>query len=205
MFAFWTALDNTDFIIYTSLFYILLFSKDVFQTDSRLLHFYNWKKMFSTEILSSTTIFNIDDNNISLWFLKDHVTLKTGVMMLKIQLCITGINYILKYRKQLGLFEIVCALFLSYKCNLGETAFKNQYQLQSFEWSALYMTLIDVVLAHQCDIGTFYEVCLCAIFLFDFKVNKFHCLSYKWLCFFRRHILSIASLINFTLALSVLF
>jgi len=27
--------------------------------------------------------------------LKDHVTLKTGVMMLIIQLCITGINYIL--------------------------------------------------------------------------------------------------------------
>ncbi len=31
------------------------------------------------------------------WFLKDHVTLKTGVMMLKIQLCITGMNYIWKY------------------------------------------------------------------------------------------------------------
>ncbi len=30
-----------------------------------------------------------------LWFLKDHVTLKTGVMMLKIKLNITGINYIL--------------------------------------------------------------------------------------------------------------
>ncbi len=28
---------------------------------------------------------------------EDHVTLKTGVMMLKIQLCITGIYYILKY------------------------------------------------------------------------------------------------------------
>jgi len=28
-----------------------------------------------------------------------HVTLKTGVMMLKIQLCITGINHILKYGK----------------------------------------------------------------------------------------------------------
>jgi len=28
--------------------------------------------------------------------LKGHVTLKTGLMMLKIQLCITGINYILK-------------------------------------------------------------------------------------------------------------
>ncbi len=32
-------------------------------------------------------------------FLNDHVTLKTGVMMLKIQLCITEINYILKYIK----------------------------------------------------------------------------------------------------------
>uniref|UniRef100_A0A673JQT8 Contactin-associated protein 1-like n=1 Tax=Sinocyclocheilus rhinocerous TaxID=307959 RepID=A0A673JQT8_9TELE len=30
-------------------------------------------------------------------FLKDHVTLKTGVMMLKIQICITAINCILKY------------------------------------------------------------------------------------------------------------
>ncbi len=28
---------------------------------------------------------------------EDHVTLKTGVMMLKIQLRITGINYILLY------------------------------------------------------------------------------------------------------------
>ncbi len=31
------------------------------------------------------------------WFLKDHVTLKTGVMMLKIQLCVAVINYIKKY------------------------------------------------------------------------------------------------------------
>ncbi len=31
------------------------------------------------------------------WFLKDHVTLKTWVMLLKIQLRITEINYILKY------------------------------------------------------------------------------------------------------------
>ncbi len=30
---------------------------------------------------------------------EDHVTLMTGVMMLKIQLCITGINSILKYIK----------------------------------------------------------------------------------------------------------
>ncbi len=30
-------------------------------------------------------------------FLKDHVTLKTGVIMQKIQLCITEINDILQY------------------------------------------------------------------------------------------------------------
>ncbi len=30
---------------------------------------------------------------------EDHVTLKPGVMMLKIQRCITEINYILKYIK----------------------------------------------------------------------------------------------------------
>ncbi len=34
------------------------------------------------------------------WFLKDHVTLKAGVMILKIQLCITEINYILNELKQ---------------------------------------------------------------------------------------------------------
>ncbi len=32
--------------------------------------------------------------SISELFLKDHVTLKTGEMMLKILLCITGIHYI---------------------------------------------------------------------------------------------------------------
>jgi len=32
-------------------------------------------------------------------FLKDHVTLNTGVMMLKIQLFITVINYNVKYNK----------------------------------------------------------------------------------------------------------
>ncbi len=45
--------------------------------------------------------------NILDWFLKDHVTMKTGVMMLKIQLCITGINYILKYIKiENGYFKL---------------------------------------------------------------------------------------------------
>jgi len=40
-----------------------------------------------------------DNNQVSnqhitvYWYLKDHVTLKAGVMMLKIQLCITEITY----------------------------------------------------------------------------------------------------------------
>ncbi len=36
--------------------------------------------MFFTKILSSTTVFSVDNNC--------HVTLKTGVMLLKIELCI---------------------------------------------------------------------------------------------------------------------
>ncbi len=39
--------------------------------------------------------------------MKDHVTLKTGVIMMKIQRCITEINYILKYiKRKKTLFEI---------------------------------------------------------------------------------------------------
>jgi len=49
------------------------------------------KVSFSTKRLGSTNVFNIDDNlehqiSILEWFL-DHVTLKTGVMMLEIHLC----------------------------------------------------------------------------------------------------------------------
>ncbi len=59
--------------------------------------------MVSTKILSSTTVFNIDNNQKCFLIInqhivmisEDHVTLKTGVMMLKIQLRITRINYIL--------------------------------------------------------------------------------------------------------------
>jgi len=50
--------------------------------------------MVCTPIWSGTTVRNV---SWGAWFLKDHVTLKTGVMMLKIQLCITGTNYILQY------------------------------------------------------------------------------------------------------------
>jgi len=58
-------------------------------------------------------VFNIDNNKllehqsiILEWFLKDHMTVKTGVMMLKIRrFAIKGINYIFKIywnRKQLN-------------------------------------------------------------------------------------------------------
>ncbi len=50
---------------------------------------------------------NVFEQQISIsdLFLKDHVTLRTGVMMLKIQLCIIGINYILKYFKTENLLQ----------------------------------------------------------------------------------------------------
>ncbi len=68
-------------------------------------------------MLSSTTD-HIIPNSILEWFLKDHVTLKTGVMMLKIQLGITGIKYILKYIKRyILLFHNVIFLI---KCSLNE-------------------------------------------------------------------------------------
>ncbi len=56
--------------------------------------------MVSTKILSSTTDFKID--NSSNFFLapnlKDHVTLKTGVMAAEdLAFAITGINYIIKF------------------------------------------------------------------------------------------------------------
>ncbi len=41
------------------------------------------------------------------WFLKDHVTLKTGIMMLKIQLCVTGINTFKMYSHRKHLFQTV--------------------------------------------------------------------------------------------------
>ncbi len=71
-----------------------------------------------SKIWSSTTIFNID-NNKKCFFSKhitmiseDHVTLKTGVMMLRIQLCITGIN-ILKYTFLIVIkFQIISFFFL---------------------------------------------------------------------------------------------
>jgi len=52
-----------------------------------------------TKIWSSTTFFFFDNraaNQHIEWFLKDHVTLMTGGIMLKIQLYFTGINQVLK-------------------------------------------------------------------------------------------------------------
>jgi len=46
------------------------------------------KKIKVAQLYSTVSILEL--------FLKDHVTLKTGVMMLKFSFVITGINYILK-------------------------------------------------------------------------------------------------------------
>ncbi len=56
------------------------------------------KKYYATQ-LSSKLIMIINEKQVSIleWFLKDHVTLKTGVMMQKIQLRNKLINSILKY------------------------------------------------------------------------------------------------------------
>ncbi len=51
---------------------------------------------YSTLQLFATFII-ISQNNKNEWLLKDRVTLKIGAVMLKIQLYITRINYILKY------------------------------------------------------------------------------------------------------------
>jgi len=53
--------------------------------------------LFSTLIIIIINMFLEHQISMLKWFLMD-VTLKTGVMMLKIQFCITGINYILKYK-----------------------------------------------------------------------------------------------------------
>jgi len=58
--------------------------------------------MVSIKICHSKTVFNIDNNSKAanqhmIMICEYPVTLKTGVMMLKIQLCVTGINSILKY------------------------------------------------------------------------------------------------------------
>ncbi len=69
-------------------------------------------EMIHTAQLFSTLIRNEQQIIILEWFLKDQVTVKTGVMMLKIQLCITGINYILKYKT--GILN--CNINSQYQC-----------------------------------------------------------------------------------------
>ncbi len=98
-----------------------------------------------------TTVFNIDNNkkmcleqqiSILEWVLKDHVTLKTGVMMQTIQLCITCIHF--KCIKIENLYFIynnnnfhiaVLRYFLSNKCSVNERRIlfsKKIYRLETF-------------------------------------------------------------------------
>ncbi len=54
------------------------------------------------------------------WFLKGNVTLKTGVMMLKIQLYITEINYILQYKTVIWNCNNILLYFSLNKCSHSE-------------------------------------------------------------------------------------
>ncbi len=60
---------------------------------------YFHQKQCIAKIWKSITVLNIDKNVMFLeqHISEDHVTLKTGSMMLKIQLCIIEINYIWQY------------------------------------------------------------------------------------------------------------
>jgi len=89
--------------------------------------------MVSLNILSGTTVVNIDDNkNVSLaanhllqWFLKDHVTLKTGVMMLKIQFC--------QHRNKLHFWNLIeISYFRLESYCFFNCAFVNKFQ--TFDW-----------------------------------------------------------------------
>ncbi len=53
-------------------------------------------QLFPTLVIIRNVLWAANQHTLLEWFLKDHVTLNTKVMMLKIQLCITGINCILK-------------------------------------------------------------------------------------------------------------
>ncbi len=80
------------------------------------------------------------------WFLKEDETLRIGVMMLKMQLCIKLINYIWKYIQiENKIFKIVISQYLLYflanKCSFGEhkrliknILKKKWYQPQMFAW-----------------------------------------------------------------------
>ncbi len=55
--------------------------------------------MFQKTIFSSTTVSTLIINQHIIMISEDHVTLKTAVMMLKMQRCVIEINYCLKYIK----------------------------------------------------------------------------------------------------------
>ncbi len=87
------------------------------------------------------------------WFLKDHVTLKTGVMMLKIQFCFTRINYILKYIQTENSFQIVIifhniteltVFFDQINAVLVSRTLKKILLTQSFEWSYTFYVFYQI-------------------------------------------------------------
>ncbi len=62
------------------------------------------KDLYFKQMLFFWMVLNADNNRK--WYLKYHVTLNTGVMKLKIQVCITEIHYILKYNNMENRFKL---------------------------------------------------------------------------------------------------
>ncbi len=99
----------------------------LFITDSWKINYQFHKKYAAAQLFSTLIIRNVPwaANQHMRMISEDHVTLKTGVMMLKIQCCITEMNYILQYI-QIESVVLNCNIstfllyFWSNKCSLGE-------------------------------------------------------------------------------------
>ncbi len=77
------------------------------------------------------------------WFLKDHVTLENGVMMQKIQLCITGIrnkNYIKEISQEYITFKKYMKLEFFWIVVISFTEFYNIIVFTEFWKTNIYRT-----------------------------------------------------------------
>jgi len=97
---------------------------------------------FPQKLLSSTTVFNIDNNeerffkqqiSILEWFLKDHVTLKARVMMLKIQFWHDRNKWHFKIFFYAWIFMFVCLVFyLWFEWQVIQSRFDSQKFMSIF-------------------------------------------------------------------------
>ncbi len=122
------------------------------------------------KILSSTTVSTLIINPNTRMISEDHVTLKSGVMMLKIQLCFTGIHYILK-----EWMKCVCPCFTPSRITLTESA-RETFLFQLGTLSTLFFFFVrarDCMLFMLHDLADFYVE---SVTLHHIKINYHSCL-----------------------------